>query len=107
MIKNSIVKFGWFFLKNVSKDGLLGSLRKKFYLSKLYREDMALFRVEMAREIGAIVGENCRFYSLNFFSEPYLIEIGNDVIISGEVMLVTHDGGIYLIKDQIPNIRGY
>lgn len=57
--------------------------------------------------MGATVGENCRFYSLGFFSEPYLVEIGNDVIISGRVCLLTHDGGVYLAKDRIQNVRGH
>jgi acetyltransferase-like isoleucine patch superfamily enzyme len=76
-------------------------------MADLRRKDWALWNVEKAREIGVKVGNNCRFYSLNVFSEPYLLEVGDDVIISGEVIFTTHDGGIYLLKDEIPNIRGY
>ncbi len=76
-------------------------------MARLLKEDPVRWRVERAKEMGAKVGKNCRFYSLNFFSEPYLIEIGDDVIISGEVIFVTHDGAIYLFKDEDPNLFGH
>jgi len=62
--------------------------------------------VEKAHQMGAKVGKNCRFYSLNMFSEPYLIDIGNNVIISGEVIFVTHDGGVYIFQDDQKDIYG-
>jgi len=107
MIKDLAVRWGYLIVKHFPDKGLWLKIKRKFQLAKLYRDDIALYRVEIARQMGAKVGENCRFYSLNFFSEPYLIEIGNDVIISGEVIFITHDGGVYLFKDQIPNLRGY
>ncbi|MCE5245548.1 MAG: acyltransferase [Candidatus Polarisedimenticolia bacterium] len=85
----------------------LRALRRRMELAKLYREDLALWRVEKARDLGVKVGKGCRFFSLNFQSEPYLIEIGDDVIISGEVILVTHDGAVFLLRKEIPNINGH
>ena len=75
-------------------------------LANLYRQDMALWRVEKARDLGVVVGSGCRFFSLNFQSEPYLIEIGDDVIISGEVILVTHDGGVSILRKDVPGMNG-
>ncbi len=106
LIKFKISKVGLRLLKHIPDNTYLSDLEKKLYMSTLYRSDRVLWRVEKARELGAKVGDNCRFYSLNFFSEPYLIEIGSDVIISGNVIFLTHDGGVYLLKEQIPNIRG-
>jgi acetyltransferase-like isoleucine patch superfamily enzyme len=80
---------------------------KIFHMKLLYYKDKVMWNIERAKDIGVKVGNNCRFYSANFFSEPYLVEIGNDVIVSGEVKFVTHDGGIFLLKDKIPNIRGH
>lgn len=85
---------------------LLKKLKRKIYLKKLYKTDKAIWRVEIAREKGVKVGNNCRFYSADFFSEPYLVEIGNNVIISGRVIFLTHDGSIYLFKDRKTEVGG-
>lgn len=39
------------------------------------------------------IGEN-----VNFGSEPYLIEINNNVRISSNVNLITHDGGLWTLR---------
>ena len=106
-IKRIIIQVGCQCFNYLPKKGILRRLYRKFFMADLRRKDWAFWNVEKAREIGVKVGQNCRFYSLNVFSEPYLLEIGNDVIISGEVIFITHDGGIYLLKNEIPNIMGY
>lgn len=45
-----------------------------------------------ARYIGVKIGTNCRIYTKHFGTEPFLIEIGDNVTIAGDVKLVTHDG---------------
>lgn len=75
-------------------------------LRRLRERDIVQYRVEIARDWGAKVGSGCRFYSLNIFSEPYLVEFGDNVIVSGNVIFLTHDGAIYLIRNDVPNIRG-
>lgn len=107
VLKSFIILIWPHVYKFLPKSGLINDINNKVGMLCLYKEDPPQWRAIKARQMGAKVGERCRFYSLNFFSEPYLIEIGNDVIISGEVIFVTHDGGIYLLKDEIPNIRGY
>ena len=55
--------------------------------------------IELARKLGVKVGDNCKFivhpnrHALpDFGSEPYLIEMGNDVRISFGVTFLTHGG---------------
>ena len=67
---------------------------------------MVEWRVEMARNMGVKIGKNCKMFSLNIFSEPYLVEIGDNVIISGEVIFLTHDGGVTFFERDIPDIYG-
>jgi acetyltransferase-like isoleucine patch superfamily enzyme len=52
-----------------------------------------------AKYIGANIGENCRVYTKNFGSEPFLITIGNNVTITSGVKFITHDGSTWLMRD--------
>jgi acetyltransferase-like isoleucine patch superfamily enzyme len=58
--------------------------------------------VKWARKLGVKVGENCRFLSVTFSSEPYLIEIGNHVSAT-KVHFETHDGGVWVFRDKKPD----
>lgn len=52
------------------------------------------------------IGENCRFTgSPSWGSEPYLIEIGNNVTITQNVTFHTHDGGVGLFRKEYPGIN--
>lgn len=56
--------------------------------------------VKYARKIGVSVGENCEFYKdISWGSEPYLINIGNNVRITSGCKFVTHDGGVYVLRN--------
>jgi len=60
-----------------------------------------------ARRSGVRVGERCRFISTSsstFGSEPYLITIGDHVTITEGVRFVTHDGGIWVLRDEHPDL---
>ncbi|MDJ0763415.1 MAG: acyltransferase [Myxococcota bacterium] len=72
----------------------------KVYMADLYETNIVRWRVEEARSRGVKVGKNCKFFSSNFFSEPFLVEIGDNVIVSGNVMFITHDGTTTLWKDN-------
>lgn len=55
--------------------------------------------VKLAKKMGVVVGERCRFMRGNKWgSEPYLIEIGNHVLISGGCCFVTHDGCVNTVR---------
>ncbi len=66
-------------------------------------------------EVGAIfssyygvkIGENCRFTGkdISFGSEPYLVEIGNNVTITHGVRFQTHDGGVGVFRKEYPGIN--
>lgn len=56
------------------------------------------YAIDQSRKIGVTVGKNCRFYSMNFSSEPYLIEIGDHVTITEDVKFITHDGATWVLR---------
>lgn len=60
-----------------------------------------------ARDLGVVVGAGCRFLGAStstFGSEPYLISMGDHVTITGEVRFVTHDGGVWVLRDRHPDL---
>jgi acetyltransferase-like isoleucine patch superfamily enzyme len=47
------------------------------------------------------LGDNCEiFSSVSFGSEPYLIKCGNRVKITNGVNFITHDGGMYVLRNM-------
>lgn len=60
--------------------------------------------ISIAKEHGVLVGDDCRIYSLNFGSEPYLVSLGNHVTVSHDVSFVTHDGGVWVLREEYPEI---
>ena len=46
------------------------------------------------------MGKNCEIFpDVEFGSEPYLIEIGDNVRITNGVRFVTHDGGVWVLRN--------
>ncbi len=67
------------------------SARKAYFYRKYY---------------GIKIGKNIRFTgSPSWGSEPYLIEIGDDVTITQNVTFHTHDGGVGLFRKEYPGIN--
>ncbi|MBC8184859.1 acyltransferase [candidate division KSB1 bacterium] len=85
---------------NVFSD-VFGKIRKSWELHKYDRFTIA----EYFRKQGAQVGENCSIIPTSIGSEPYLVKIGNHVTIATDVKFVTHDGGVWLFRDEMPNIH--
>lgn len=56
--------------------------------------------VYYAKSIGVKVGNDCRVYTTNFGSEPFLITIGNNVTVTSGVKFITHDGTTWLMRDE-------
>lgn len=47
------------------------------------------------------MGKNCEIYpDVEFGSEPYLIKIGDNVRITNGVRFVTHDGGVWVLRNM-------
>lgn len=63
-----------------------------------------IHRINHLRKTGVKIGENCLIYTINFSTEPYLIEIGNHVAIAGGTVFITHDGSAWLFRDKYPNM---
>jgi acetyltransferase-like isoleucine patch superfamily enzyme len=57
------------------------------------------------RRQGAKVGVDCRIYTINASSEPYLIEIGDHVTLCDGVSFVTHDGAVWVFREKEPDIE--
>lgn len=57
--------------------------------------------VDYAKHIGVKVGGDCRFSGYpDFGSEPYLVEIGNHVMLAEEILFLTHDSANWVFRDQ-------
>lgn len=53
-----------------------------------------------AQSIGVNMGANCQIYKNVFWgSEPYLIELGDNVRVTEGVSFITHDGGVYILRN--------
>jgi acetyltransferase-like isoleucine patch superfamily enzyme len=63
--------------------------------------------VRHARRLGVRVGSDCRLIGVSrdtFGSEPYLIGLGDHVTITAGVRFITHDGGVWTLRDRYPEI---
>ena len=64
--------------------------------------------VGFARSLGVRVGENCRILANPdgcFGSEPYLVTLGDHVTVTNHVSFVTHDGGVWVFREEEPDIE--
>lgn len=87
----------------------------RFYIRRIYYDCFLVIRgtehvaknlnISRARKQGVRVGEGCRFFSTNFSTEPYLIEIGHHVTITDGVQFITHDGGVWVFREKFPKIN--
>lgn len=68
-------------------------------LKSIYR-NFSMSNLEYARYLGVNVGENCRIFTKDFGSEPWLITIGNKVTITNGTRFINHDGSTWLIDDE-------
>lgn len=63
--------------------------------------------IAFAKYLGVNVGLDCRFLGISkstFGSEPYLISIGNHVTLTGGIRFITHDGGVWVLREKYPKI---
>lgn len=61
------------------------------------------------RYLGVRIGSNCSFNNRvnEFGSEPWLIEIGDNVTIAGGVVFLTHDGSSRLFRNHIIDMNRF
>lgn len=63
--------------------------------------------VAWSRRLGVQVGQHCRLLDVSratFGSEPYLVRLGDHVTVTEGVRFVTHDGGVWVFRQQEPDL---
>jgi len=60
---------------------------------------------EYFRKQGAQIGENCFIASRSLGTEPYLVKLGNHVLIASGVIFHTHDGGTWIFREEMPELK--
>lgn len=63
--------------------------------------------IAAARAMGVRLGEGCRILSMTggtFGSEPYLVTLGNHVQVGIGVQFLTHEGGVWVLREEFPDI---
>lgn len=84
---------------------IIQHIYKKIKLSlELYKYDNFTI-AEYFRKQGAQIGDNCIIIPRSLGTEPYLVKIGNHVAINKGVELHTHDGGTWVFRQDIPDLR--
>lgn len=62
-------------------------------------------RIAELRRRGVKIGNDCLIYTMNFSTEPYLIEIGDNVGIASGVQFITHHGIATMIRREHPGAQ--
>ena len=62
------------------------------------------YRIKSLRKRGVKIGEHCLIFNTEWGNEPYLIEIGNHVVVAGGATFLTHDGAVWVFREQEPDI---
>ena len=78
----------------------MNKIIKLMYLT-LYRLHI-LNSVKLAKILGVCCGRGCRFLDNPFKifgSEPYLVKIGDNVELTNGTRIVTHDGGLWVLRN--------
>ena len=51
-------------------------------------------------------GKNLHVYGkVSFGSEPWIIQLGDDVHLTNDIRFITHDGGTLLFRDSVPDLE--
>lgn len=80
---------------------LVSKIKRGYELSKYDNFTIA----EYFRKQGAQIGEGCYIVPRVLGTEPYLVKIGNNVCISIGVHFHTHDGGTWIFRREMPDLR--
>ena len=57
------------------------------------------------RKQGAQIGKDCYIVPRSLGTEPYLVKIGDHVAIAEGVKFHTHDGGTWVFRGEMPDLR--
>lgn len=80
-------------------------------LKSIYKQILQFANpIKFCKKYGVKIGKDCHFTgAMNFGTEPYLISLGDHVLIAG-CTFITHEGGHWVIKGMDPEcgeIFGY
>lgn len=87
---------------------MLGTIRgilRQLWSSYEKRKYSPTTVAEYLRKQGAQIGEGCYIIPKYIGPEPYLVKIGNRVGIAAGVTFVTHDGGVWIFRDEVPDMQ--
>jgi acetyltransferase-like isoleucine patch superfamily enzyme len=59
------------------------------------------------REQGASIGTGSRLLIHSLGAEPFLVEIGDDTLVSFDVLFLTHDGGHWVTEADFPTANRF
>jgi len=65
--------------------------------------NLTISNLDYARKVGVEFGKGCVLSTRYWGSEPYLIEIGDHVHITSGVSFITHDGGVWVFREKVPD----
>ena len=78
----------------------------KEYCMRCKKMSIYDLKIESLRKQGMKIGKNCCIFSDIFSKEPYLISIGDNTTISGDVILLTHDNSISKYLTEFTDLFG-
>lgn len=81
-------------------------VKSLFYKITNNKEKVNSEYILRCKQNGMIIGENFRCFSKINDSEPYLINIGNNVTISTDVNFITHDNSVTKISSEFTDCFG-
>lgn len=87
---------------------MIETIRNRYFLHIMHSGNEEK-KQELLRKRVAHLGENARIYSDQFGAEPYLIWIGDNVIVASDVQFIEHDASyynVYRYLNEKPDVRG-
>ncbi|MBV5315334.1 MAG: acyltransferase [Prolixibacteraceae bacterium] len=83
-------------------------IKKISFIIELYLADCYKKAKVYQKYLGVKFGKDVRITGkINFGSEPFLISVGNHVTLAHNVTFHTHDGGIWIFREEFPQINIY
>ena len=77
---------------------IIDAIKRKIF--DFFNYDVS-FNYKKFIKCGGMIGQNCEVWpDVEFGSEPYLITIGDNVRITSGVRFVTHDGGVWVLRNN-------
>ena len=78
---------------------------RTMFANLISRYQAAKDPIRYCRKLGAKVGENCVLKPSMLGTEPWLVTIGNHVLLAEGVRLLTHDGAGWCMANDNPQLR--